>query len=83
MRAHTPKAVLTVTGGEAVRRVEYTGLGRVTEFSYGTYLGRAFAGDFPVSRLYNFGKRHNTVTPEKHSAGKHSSWPVLSLVPVS
>ncbi|PNF27928.1 Alpha-amylase 1 [Cryptotermes secundus] len=44
-----------VYGGEAVKRGEYTSLGRVTEFNYGTYLGQGFAGDFPISHFYNFG----------------------------
>ncbi|PNF32627.1 Alpha-amylase 1 [Cryptotermes secundus] len=42
-------------GGEAVKRGEYTSLGRVTEFNYGTFLGKGFSGNFPISHFYNFG----------------------------
>jgi hypothetical protein len=47
---------LTVAGNEAVKRAEYSSLGRVTEFNYGSYLGQAFSGIFPTNHLYNFGK---------------------------
>jgi hypothetical protein len=45
-----------VAGSEAITKAEYTALGRVTEFSYGTYLGLGFSGQFPISHFYNFGK---------------------------
>ncbi|KDR10404.1 alpha-amylase 1-like [Zootermopsis nevadensis] len=42
-------------GSEAVKSGEYSDLGRVTEFNYGTYLGKGFSGDYPISHFHNFG----------------------------
>ncbi|MCL4149567.1 UNVERIFIED_CONTAM: hypothetical protein GTU68_041347 [Idotea baltica] len=43
-------------GGEAVTSEEYVGLGRVTEFKYGKYLGEAFRGYNELKWLNNFGE---------------------------
>jgi hypothetical protein len=62
--------LVTVAGTEAVKRQEYSYLGRVTEFNYGTYLGQGFLGAFPIKNLYNFGKSQDFVpTPDSCSPG--------------
>jgi len=43
-------------GGEAISGEEYTGIGRVTEFRYGKYLGEAFRGYNQLQYLNNFGE---------------------------
>jgi hypothetical protein len=50
------RPVVTVSGYEAINSREYSDFGRVTEFKYGTFLGRGFTGDIPISNLNNFGK---------------------------
>jgi hypothetical protein len=57
------RPVVTVTGNEAVRREDYSSLGRVTEFNYGAHLGKGFTGGFPISNFRNFGKYQTQATP--------------------
>ena len=42
-------------GGEAVHAGDYFGIGRVTEFKYGKFLGEAFRGRNQLKYLKNFG----------------------------
>lgn len=42
-------------GGEAISGDEYFGLGRVTEFKYGKFLGEAFRGLNQLKWLINWG----------------------------
>lgn len=48
--------MLTHSGGEAITSSEYTGIGRVTEFKYGKFLGEAFRGNNQLKWLSNFGE---------------------------
>uniref|UniRef100_A0A0P4W0X7 Alpha-amylase n=1 Tax=Scylla olivacea TaxID=85551 RepID=A0A0P4W0X7_SCYOL len=43
-------------GGEAISSMEYVGIGRVTEFKYGKFLGEAFRGKNQLKWLSNFGE---------------------------
>jgi len=43
-------------GGEGIKGSEYFGLGRVTEFKYGSFLGEVFRGYSPLSNLANWGE---------------------------
>nr|ANG56301.1 amylase [Eriocheir sinensis] len=43
-------------GGEAISSDEYVGIGRVTEFKYGKFLGEAFRGNNQLKWLVNFGE---------------------------
>ncbi|PSN30052.1 Alpha-amylase A [Blattella germanica] len=41
-------------GNDAIRKFEYTDLGRVTEFRHGVQMGYAFSGQYPASALHTF-----------------------------
>ena len=43
-------------GGEPITGAEYVGMGRVTEFKYGKFLGEAFRGKNQLKYLVNWGK---------------------------
>lgn len=43
-------------GGEPITSAEYVGIGRVTEFKYGKFLGEAFRGRNQLKYLKNFGE---------------------------
>lgn len=43
-------------GGEPIKGSEYVGLGRVTEFKYGKFLGEAFRGRNQLKYLVNWGR---------------------------
>lgn len=43
-------------GGEPITGAEYVGIGRVTEFKYGKFLGEAFRGRNQLKYLKNFGE---------------------------
>jgi len=43
-------------GGEPITASQYTGIGRVTEFKYGKFLGEAFRGRNQLKFLSNFGE---------------------------
>jgi len=49
------KQTVCFAGGEAVTALEYTTLGRVTEYKYGAELSNAFRGNNPIRYLQNFG----------------------------
>jgi hypothetical protein len=49
------KQTVCFSGGEAIKSSEYTDFGRVTEFKYGTELGKVFRGKNPIKYLKNFG----------------------------
>ena len=43
-------------GGEPITASQYVGIGRVTEFKYGKFLGEVFRGRNQLKYLKNFGK---------------------------
>lgn len=49
-------------GGEPIKGSEYVGIGRVTEFKYGKFLGEAFRGRNQLKWLVNFGMLCDTET---------------------
>lgn len=48
--------VIDMGGNEPINAFQYIGLGRVTNFMFGKYMGEAFRGKFPLSHLKNFGE---------------------------
>lgn len=46
-------------GGEPIKGSEYVGIGRVTEFKYGKFLGETFRGRNQLKWLVNFGKPYS------------------------
>ncbi|XP_065336314.1 alpha-amylase A-like [Cloeon dipterum] len=55
-RAFVAQEVIDFGTGEAVTKDEYYGIGLVTEFRYGSELGRAMRGQNPLKWYYNFGE---------------------------
>lgn len=55
-RAFVLQEVIDFTGQEAVTKEEYYSIGLITEFRYGSELGRAMRGSNPLKYYFNFGE---------------------------